>query len=114
MKVLVISISYKKLSERPCLFSPRVVWGGSKGYDIQNIITLKIGKYSDFEAESCQKYRLYGEKFKIKAFGISISYQKLNGAHMPVSSQSGPRGLLSSQIRYKKIHLKNIENIYIL
>ncbi len=63
---------------------------------------LKIGKYSHFEAESCQKYRLYGKKFRIKVFRISVSYQQLSGAHMSVSSQSGPRGLLSSQIRYTK------------
>ncbi len=61
---------------------------------------LKIGKYSYFETESSQKYQLYRKKFKIKVFGISISYQKLSGAQMPVSSQSGSRGasLFSNKI----------------
>ncbi len=52
IKVFGISISYKKLRERPCPSPSRVVRGGSKGYDIQNIMKLKIGKYSHFEAES--------------------------------------------------------------
>ncbi len=54
--------------------SPQSGPRGLKDYYIQNIIMLKIGKYSHFEAESCQKYRLYGKKFRIKIFGISISY----------------------------------------
>ncbi len=72
IKVWGISISYKKLSGRPCQSPPRVALGDSKGYDIQNIIMLKIGKYSHFEAESCQKYRLYRKKFKIKVLAFQF------------------------------------------
>ncbi len=79
IKVFGISIFYEKLRGRHVYLLPE--W--SEGVRKVTILMLKIGKYSHFEAKSCQIYQLYGKKFKIKVFDISIPYQKFSGAHMP-------------------------------